>query len=973
MSEALVPGETLDWPAFARFTHQHKFYFLLSEISIKIPNFVTKATPHYRMVEFVFMAKKTKSYSLVQATDALEQLGQRGTSASEFIYDLLRIFAGYGDGQIRRTKDGPGNLAKDGETVLVKNLVAYRPALPNASDNDCSGMYDIVNTMRGDAKIAKQTPRLYITSNGVYVVAYDPKENDWYENTIDRLWRTFTFFEPLAGIEKLPHIEEAEADVKSAELMAKLFDNIRIHNNIRDPQTVHALNVFMSRLLFCFFAEDTGLFPEENFFTRSLESNTLSDGSDLAKFIDRAFLAMSTNDPTIRSTLPSFYEKFPYVNGGLFKEQYPIPVLSRRARTLILNCGEYNWRKINPDIFGSMIQAVVTPEQRAGLGMHYTSVTNIDKLIKPLFLDALEEEFRAACDEAKEKMAKKIHSIRATQRLNNLLVRLSNIKFFDPACGSGNFLIITYKRLRDLEIRIWKSLRDIADMAILPFPNVSLTQFYGIELDEFACDTAILSLWLAEHQMNIEFEKELYVKPDTLPLKPSGHIVCGNACRLDWNTVCPHTPENEVYIMGNPPYLGSKLQDETQKEDMQIAMRGTDAAKTVDYIAAWFWKSAKYIQDSKAKYAFVTTNSIIQGEQVAMLWKPIFDLGEEIFFARTSFKWSNNAKYNAAVTVAIIGVQNKENNEKRLFIESSKTEKKVKSINPYLTYGESIIVLKTNKVPNGYPEVLFGSMPRDGGNLNFERETADFIRQQYPEAAKFVKRYMGSQELLQDIERYCLWIEDTPENIQLANSIPEIRERLLAVSVEREASNATSTRAYANRPHMFVQRAYQPTEAILIPSVSSERREYIPIGYVDMDTIISNLAFAIYDAEKWLFALLTSKMHNLWVRTVGGRLKTDYRYSATLCYNTFPFPKLTISQKQELSVLAQKVLDIREEEIVEFTLGEMYNPETMPEELRDAHHQLDLAVERIYRPEPFISDEERLEHLFKLYAKMIKK
>ncbi|MDE6300907.1 MAG: class I SAM-dependent DNA methyltransferase, partial [Muribaculaceae bacterium] len=583
----------------------------------------------------------------------------------------------------------------------------------------------------------------------------------------------------------------------------------------------------------------------------------------------------------------------------------------------------------------------------------------------------LEEEFEAACAEAREKMAKKINHDRASQRLRALLTRLSQIKFFDPACGSGNFLIISYKRLRELEIRIWKALRDITGVAILPFPNITLTQFYGIELDEYACDTATLSLWLAEHQMNVKFKEELYVLPETLPLKPSGHLVCGNACRLDWNTVCPHTPEDEVYIMGNPPYLGSKLQDDGQKEDMQIAMKGTDAAKTVDYIAAWFWKGAKYIRDTKVKYAFVTTNSISQGEQVAMLWKPIFDLGLEIFFARTSFKWSNNAKHNAAVIVVIIGVQNKNSDEKRLFIESSKTERKVKSINPYLSDGDSNIVSKTNHVPYGLPDVLFGSMPRDGGHLNFERETAELIRQQNPEAAKFVKRYMGSQELLQDIERYCLWIEDTAENIKIANSVPEIRERLRAVSTERAASNAASTQAYANRPHMFVQRAYKPTDAILIPRVSSERRLYVPIGYVNKDTVISDSAFAIYNAEKWLFALLNSKLHNLWVRTVGGRLKSDIRYSQSLCYNTFPFPKLTISEKEDLERLAQNILNIRDENF-DMTLGEMYNPESMPEELREAHHQLDLAVERIYRPEPFTSDEERLEHLFKLYAKMTK-
>ena len=918
------------------------------------------------------MAKKTKSYSQVQATDALEQLGQRGTSSTEFIYDLLRIFAGYGDGQVRRTKEGSGNLAKDGETVLIKNLVAYRPAADNNIDGNCSTLYDVVNAMRDDVKIAKHSPRFYIASDGVHVVAYDPKENDWYENSIDLLWKDFEFFTPLAGIEKIQFTEEAEADVKSAELMAKLFDDIRRYNNIRDPQTVHALNVFMSRLLFRFFAEDTGLFPEENLFTNTLKTHTKEDGSDLGEFIDRAFLAMSTKDSAVLDTLPDLYKVFPYVNGGLFKDRYPIPVLSRRARTLIINCGEYNWREINPDIFGSMIQAVVTPEQRAGLGMHYTSVPNIEKVIRPLFLDALEEEFEAARAEAREKMAKKVNHDRASQRLRNLLIRLSKIKFFDPACGSGNFLIITYKRLRELEIRIWKALREITNVAMLPFPNIMLTQFYGIELDEYACDTATLSLWLAEHQMNVKFQEELYVLPETLPLKPSGHIVCGNACRLDWNTVCPHTHDDEVYIMGNPPYLGSKLQNESHKEDMQIALSDVKDKKGVDYIAAWFWKGAKYIKDSKAKYAFVTTNSISQGEQVAMLWKPIFDLGLEIFFARTSFKWSNNAKYNAAVTVAIIGVDNKSIIKKRLFNERENRAFSVDNINPYLAASENVIVAKTYSVPEGLPKAEFGCMPYDNGHLLMTEQEKETLLEVHPEADIFVKPIMGSQEFLNDIHRYCLWIDDALR--EEAEMIPSIKARIDATYNFR-LNESKDGASLAERPHQFREHYIineNSKNKVIIPSVSSERREYIPIGYIDKNTVISNLAFAIYDAEKWLFALLTSKMHNLWVRTVGGRMKTDYRYSATLCYNTFPFPKLTTAEKEELEGLAQNILNIRDENF-DMTLGEMYNPESMPEELREAHHQLDLAVERIYCPEPFTSDEERLEHLFKLYAKMTKK
>ena len=914
------------------------------------------------------MAKKSKTFSHIEATDALERLGQRGTSAQEFVYDLLRIFAHWGDGQVRRAKEGPGNASKDGRTLVVKDLIAYRPM---DADSDISAFYDEIKAMRDDPKIAKHLPRLYVVSDGKRVVAVDPKINDEYNNTVDALWRDFEFLTPLAGIEKVQHAAEAEADVKSAELMAKLFDDIRRYNDIRNPDTVHALNVFMSRLLFCFFAEDTGLFPGENLFTDTLRNHTKEDGSDLSEFIDRAFLIMSTNDEAARAVLPKLYSVFPYVNGGLFREHFPIPRLSRRARRLILNCGDYNWREINPDIFGSMIQAVVTPEQRAGLGMHYTSVPNIEKVIRPLFLDSLNEEFEAACAEAREKMAQKISYELATQRLKSLLDRLSKIKFFDPACGSGNFLIISYKRLRELEIRIWEALRDIAPVAVIPFPTITLTQFYGIELDEYACDTATLSLWLAEHQMNVLFRDAFGVQPETLPLKPSGHIVCGNACRLDWDAVCPHTSSDEVYIMGNPPYLGSSLQDSEQKEDMKIAIGDIcKGHKKLDYIAVWFIKAAEYCKQSDASYAFVSTNSISQGEQVALLWPIIFNNGLEIKFAYTSFKWSNNAKSNAAVTVVIIGVGNKsKNTKKKLF---SDTIRIVENINPYLNSGADLIVKAAYSPLNGMQEMTYGCKANDDGNLILEQYEIDKLLREYPVAEKFIKPLMGSLEFIRDEHRFCLWIDDV--DFSEAYSIPPIRDRIERNRIYRQNGSAEAKRL-AERPHQFREHYHiseRSKEKILVPRVSSERREYIPIGYVDKDTIISDSAFAVYDAEKWLFALLTSKMHNLWVRAVGGSLETRIRYSATLCYNTFPFPKLTEAQKKELSILADNIITVREENYF-LTLGEMYNPETMPEDLRKAHHQLDLAVERIYRPEPFASDEERLAHLFKLYAKMTKK
>ncbi len=913
------------------------------------------------------MAKRTKSYSQVQATEALEQLGQRGTSASEFIYELLRIFAGYGEGQVRRIKEGPGNLAKDGVTVLIKNLVAYRPSTVNTLDGDCSKMYDIVDEMREDTKIAKHSPRLYITSNGVNVLAYDPKENDSYVNTIALLWKDFEFFTPLAGIEKIQFTEETEADVKSAELMAKLFDDIRRYNNMRDSQMVHAINVFMSRLLFCFFAEDTGLFPQENLFTNTLKTHTKEDGSDLGEFIDRAFLAMSTNDQTVLSALPKLYEVFPYVNGGLFRDRYPIPVLSRRARTLIINCGEYNWREINPDIFGSMIQAVVTPEQRAGLGMHYTSVPNIEKVIRPLFLDALEEEFDAACAEAREKKAKKINLDRASHRLRNLLTRLSKIKFFDPACGSGNFLIITYKRLRELEIRIWKALREITNVAILPIPNISLTQFYGIELDKYACDTATLSLWLAEHQMNVKFREAFGVQPDTLPLKPSGHIVCGNACRLDWNTVCPHTTEDEVYIMGNPPYVGTKWQNTAQKEDVDIVMPNNPTRRTLDYISCWFVKATDYVENTNSSAAFVSTNSICQGVQVSSLWPYIFDKNLEITFCHTSFDWSNNAKNSATVACVIIGLSQKSNKPK--FIYTTSDKKRVSNIGPYLTDSDNVVVNHRKTPLMNVPNITKGSQPTDAGYLILEEVECNQFLSEYPQIAPYIKRYMGADDLINDNKRYCLWLKNC-NNSQIFE-IPQIQARLNNVSTTRSNSTKEATKKWADRPHLFTEDRQPSTHYLMLPVVSSQRRKYIPIAFNGPDVIANTNSQMIPDATLWLFALVTSLMHNVWMRAVCGRMRTDFAYSASIVYNTFPFPKLTTAEIEKLERLAQNILNIRDENF-DMTLGEMYNPETMPEELREAHHQLDLAVERIYRPEPFISDEERLEHLFKLYAKMTK-
>lgn len=897
------------------------------------------------------MAKKNKgTFSYLEVQQALENIAEKCTK-DNIVYELLRIFCGYGDASIQRIIDGRGNDAKDGRTILIKKLIAYR-----ATDNGLFGddnLYDLLETMQKDTAISKKEPRLYVVSDGERIIAYDPKEEDLYDNDISLLWKDFDFFKPLAGIEKFRNIEEAEADVKSAEMMAKIYDDIRRYNDVHDRQQIHNINVFMTRLLFCFFAEDTGLFPIANMFTTAIRQDTKADGTDLAEFLDGIFDIMAIEDKQIRASLPNKITQFPYVNGGLFKTHIPIPILSRRTRMLMLKCGEYNWAEINPDIFGSMIQAVINPDDRAGLGIHYTSVPNIMKVIRPLFLDELTEEFVRVKDDAK--------------KLNALMMRLSKIKFFDPACGSGNFLIIAYKSIRELEIQIWKRLRELGSTQ-LPFSNISLTQFYGIEIDEYACDTAKLSLWLAEHQVNNLFYKELGSKVDALPLGKSGNIVCGNACRLDWNTVCPHTADEGVYVMGNPPYLGSSRQDESQKQDMAYVFSNRDNYKKLDYISCWFELASTYITASFAKCAFVSTNSITQGEQVPILWQDIFEKGVSIYFAYTSFMWHNNAKHTAKVAVSIIGMaDNKQITCKKLY--STNTYRLVNNINAYLLDAPNVYIIGRHTSISNFPEMIKGCAPVDDGCLLLSKEEKESLVLSSPLCLKFLKKYVGAEEFVNGGERYCIWVEN---EFETAYSNPLLADRFSRCKEFRQNSKKEGTRKIAATPHLFGERKYLPQPSIVVPQTGSERRRYLPMGIADKDTVLSNAVRVIYGGDMCLYAIIASYMHMVWIRAVAGRLKQDMQYSNTICYNTFPFPKITKEQKERLTELAEEVLLTRENH-TEMTLGEMYNPETMPDDLKQAHQALDMAVEQCYRPEPFTSDDERLEYLFKLYERMTKK
>ncbi|MFR9641723.1 MAG: DNA methyltransferase [Rikenellaceae bacterium] len=877
------------------------------------------------------------------------------TSVTELIYDLLRIFGGVSEASIDRIKEGKSNanLSKDGTTVLTKfgtpkRTVAYRPATAET-------LHEELQHLKDDPKVTKHAARLLIVSDGTKILAYDPKEDEEYDNDIALLHKDYDFFMPLMGVERFRNDEENDADVKASYIMARIYDDIRRYNELESDEQIHALNIFLTRLLFCFFAEDTGIFPKD-LFTQSINDYTLNDGSDLGEYIEAVFDIMNIESPIVRGQMPTKISQFPYVNGGLFAQHFAIPHLSARTRRLILKCGGFNWAEINPDIFGSMIQAVIRPEDRAGLGLHYTSVPNIMKVIRPLFLDELHEAVNAAKNSEKE--------------LNKLLIRLSKMKFFDPACGSGNFLIITYKELRKLENIIWKLIIELNHgQMIAPFSNIKLTQLYGIELDEFAQETAILSLWLAEHQMNEHFSKKFHISVPALPLHASGHIVHGNACRLDWNVVCPHSAEEEVYIMGNPPYLGSSMQEEEQKREMDTIFANFKNYKNLDYISCWFYLAGLYVKNSKCRYAFVTTNSICQGEQVALLWRNLIGLNLQIYFAYTSFKWCNNAKYNAGVTVSIIGLcSNDIKIEKAIY--TNDTKKIAQNINAYLMDAPNIYIDRIGKSISGFQEMVFGNKPTDGGFLILSPTERDDIINSYPEASQLIRYYQGADSFINGDTRYCLWITD--EQLELAYSIAPIKQRLDSVSEFRKKSKASCTVAYADRPHLFKQRAHISGDALIVPATTSERRIYIPIGFMDDRTIISNAAQVVYSANIFMFGILTSKMHMAWVKAVGGKLEERIRYSATICYNTFPFPKIKNDQREELERYAEEVLLTRED-FPELTLAQLYDPEKMPQSLRDAHRALDLAVERCYRPEPFTSDEERLEHLFRLYEKMTKK
>ncbi|PPG35225.1 SAM-dependent methyltransferase [Pseudoclavibacter sp. RFBG4] len=883
--------------------------------------------------------------SLKAVEERVAPLAGRENYDREFIFDLLLAY-GKPQGNVTRLRNGSLNVALDPTTeVAQKNVVYFKDTADDA--------LAVIEDLKTAPAVVRFSTRFVIVTDYVDLIAHDTKTNETIGFPIREIDQHFTFFLPWAGMEKAQYVAESHADVKAAERMGKLFDELLQANPgiFDDERGRHSLNIFFTRLLFCFFAEDTGIFTD-NQFTNAIGSQTHADGSDLAEFLTDLFEALDTADPVDK---PKHLADFPYVNGRLFTvgADQVVPRFTKQARAELIASGTLIWRDINPDIFGSMFQAIVTPGKRSDLGQHYTSVPNILKTMEPLFLDELKTEINGAQD--------------SERRLVRLLDRIAAIKVFDPACGSGNFLVIAYKELRKLEHAILERLTELSPshQVLWADSKITIENFYGIEIDDFAVEVAILSLWIAKHQMNRDFREKFRVEIPLIPLKETGQIRPGNATRMDWNTVCTNDGNSEIYLIGNPPYVGAKVQTKEQKADFDYVFERRMYSKNLDYIALWFVKGADYIEGTRAELAFVTTNSVAQGEHVGLMFPMIFEKGVEIGFAYTSFKWENNAKRNAGVTVAVIGLRNASSKPKHIYTDDLQIS--AENINGYLTDG-AMVSIERRRTPLGpLPEMAFGSMPRDGGGLILSPLERAELLASAPEAEPFIKRYVGSSEVINDGERYCLWITD--HEAATAREIPPVAERLRLVAEERSHSKAASTAAFAVQPHRFVQISYKPTNSIIVPSVSSERRRYIPVGYLGPESVVSNLAYAVYDAEPWLFALLTSRMHMAWTRAVGGQLETRLRYSNTIVYNNFPVLPLSETAKEELALSALRVLDVREYHC-EQTLAELYDPVKMPQDLRDAHEEIDALVDSIYSKKPYETDEQRLSDLFVLYERM---
>jgi hypothetical protein len=795
-----------------------------------------------------------------------------------------------------------------------------------------------------------ELPKYILVSDFQKFRLYDLDTNETTEFELKDFVNHVHLFGFMAGYEKRVYKDEDPVNIAAAELMGELHDRLK-----EIGYTGHDLEVYLVRLLFCMFADDTGIF-NKGIFWEYIDLHTKEDGSDLAMHIASIFHILNTSKEKRLKNLDENLAQFPYVNGKLFEETVQPAAFDKQMREILLKACAFDWGKISPAIFGSMFQAVMNQTERRNLGAHYTSEKNIQKLIKPLFLDDLYIEF----EKAKGSKGK----------LETLHKKIANLYFLDPACGCGNFLIITYRELRDLEILILLELNKTGQLVtdISSIIQVDVDQFAGIEYDEFAVRVAEVAMWLIDHQMNVKVSNEFGQYFVRLPLKKAAKIVHGNSLRIDWESVVAKEKLN--FILGNPPFVGAMIMNDEQRNDIAYVFNGEKGTGVLDYVCAWYLKASQITQNNKINVGFVSTNSISQGEQVAILWNILFGKYKvKINFAHRTFKWTNEAKGNAAVHCVIIGFSYFDAIEKYIFdyqdINGEPLVIKAKNINPYLVDGNDIIINNRSVPVSDVPLMRFGSMPRDGGNFIFsEAEKEEFIKIE-PQAKKWIRPYTGAQEFINGYSRYCLWLVDISPNELKA--LPEVLKKVDKVKNFRLESKAASTRKFAATPTLFCQIAQPETDYLLVPRVSSEKRIYIPIGFMSRDVIGNDQVLLIPNANLYIFGVLTSAIHMTWMKYVCGRLKSDYRYSKDIVYNNYPFPEnVSDKQKQKVETAAQKVLDTRAK-YPDSSLADLYDPLTMPPDLVKAHQALDKAVDLCYRPQPFVSELNRIEYLFNLY------
>ena len=837
-----------------------------------------------------------------------------------------------------------------------------------------------LDALKASPETTRAKAKFVLATDGKDFHAEDVRSGDIVVCNYSDFHEHFGFFLPLARITTVRQIRESAVDIKATGGLNRLYlELLKKNPELETPSRRHEMNHFMARLIFCFFAEDTDIFPDQARFTHTIDQMTMADGSDTHEVINQLFRAMNTpNEDRAGSGLSRWVQGFPYVNGGLFSDSTDAPRFSRIARSYLRHIGNLDWKKINPDIFGSMVQAIAVKEERGNLGMHYTSVPNILKVLNPLFLDDLREKLEQARNNGR--------------KLLNLRNRMARIRVFDPACGSGNFLVIAYKQMREIEAKINCRRGESERKSDIPISN-----FRGIEIADFSAEIARLALVIAEYQCNVNYLGQREAVAKVLPLDKANWITCANALRVDWTHICPptgtgvklvsddlfNTPldqseidfENEggeTYICGNPPYLGSQTQIAEQKADLKSVFEDrTKKWKSLDYVAGWFLKAADYGARARGASAFVATNSICQGRQVATLWPLIFRTGHRIAFAHTSFKWANLASHNAGVTVAIVGLSNRPGPIRRLYSQETDGEATIRetgNINPYLVAGPDVLVSCRKKPMSDLYEMSFGNMPNEDGHLLLDHADAEDAIERHGVDRRFIRSFVGSKEFIRGIERRCIWVTD--EDSQMATDNEWLAARFEAVRAKRKASDRSTTRQLAETPYRFGEIRQSGSEkVIVVPATSSENRHYLPVGFMPPGTIVSNAAFGLYDTPLWHLALIASRLHLVWIATVCGKLETRYRYSNTLGWNTFPVPILTVKNRADLTTCAENILLAREAHFPA-TIADLYAPADMPENLRAAHDRNDEVVERIYIGRRFQNDTERLEKLFELYTKI---